>query len=233
MIIDKYLINKNESIKSALKKIDGNHLGIVFIEDKGKVIGVSTDGDIRRFILKYNKIDSPIYKSMNKKFTYLIESEVTNELIQKSLNDRVKVIPVLDDNMSLVSIVSDKVTSWDTTVHKPWGYYNTLVNNKDYLVKKIVIFAKQSISLQLHNHRSEHWIVLDGTATIQIGQKKIKLKKSESTFVPAKKKHKITNSSNKTLIVLETQLGKKLSENDIIRFEDQYARTTKKKLMHS
>ena len=56
MIINEYLINKNESIKSALKKIDGNHLGIVFIEDKGKVIGVSTDGDIRRFILKYNKI---------------------------------------------------------------------------------------------------------------------------------------------------------------------------------
>ena len=109
MIIDKYLINKNESIKSALKKIDGNHLGVIFIEDKGKVIGVSTDGDIRRFMLKNNKIDSSIYKSMNKKFTYFLESEVTNELILKSLNDRVKVIPILDNNMSLVSIVSDKV----------------------------------------------------------------------------------------------------------------------------
>jgi len=227
MKIDKYLINKNESVKSALKKIDGNHLGIIFIEDKDKVIGVSTDGDIRRFMLKNNKIDSSIYKSMNKKFTYLLESEVTNELILKSLNNKIKVIPVLDDNMNLVSVVSDKVTSWDTTVHKPWGYYNTLINNKNYLVKKIVIFSKQSISLQLHNHRSEHWIVLDGTATIQIGQKKIKLKKSESTFVPVKKKHKITNSSNKTLVILETQLGAKLSENDIIRFEDQYTRNTK------
>ena len=227
MKIDKYLINKNESVKSALKKIDGNHLGIIFIEDKDKVIGVSTDGDIRRFMFKNNKTDSSVYKSMNKKFTYLLESEVTNELILKSLNDKIKVIPVLDDNMNLVSVVSDKVTSWDTTVHKPWGYYNTLINNKDYLVKKIVIFSKQSISLQLHNHRSEHWIVLDGTATIQIGKKKIKLKKSESTFVPIKKKHKITNSSNKPLVILETQLGAKLSENDIIRFEDQYTRNTK------
>ena len=122
MKIDKYLINKNESVKSALKKIDGNHLGIIFIEDKDKVIGVSTDGDIRRFMLKNNKIDSSVYKSMNKKFTYLLESEVTSELILKSLNDKIKVIPVLDDNMSLVSVVSDKVISWDTTVHKPWGY---------------------------------------------------------------------------------------------------------------
>ena len=224
MKIDKYLINKNESVKSALKKIDGNHLGIIFIEDKDKVIGVSTYGDIRRFMFKNNKTDSSVYKSMNKKFTYLLESEVTNELVLKSLNDKIKVIPVLDDNMSLVSVVSDKVISWNTTVHRPWGYYTTIVNSKDYLIKKIIIFPNQSISLQLHNYRSEHWIILEGVADIQIGTKKIKLKSSESTYVPIKKKHKITNNSRKPLLILETQLGTKISEKDIVRFEDQYKR---------
>ena len=166
MKIDKYLINKNETIKSALKKIDGNHLGIIFIEDDNKVVGVATDGDIRRFMLMDNNLDSIIHECMNKDFFYLIDSDVTNDLILESLNDRINVIPVLNSKRSLVSVVSDKVTSWETTVHKPWGYYNTLISNKEFLVKKIVIFPKQSISLQIHNFRSEHWIVLEGTATI-------------------------------------------------------------------
>jgi mannose-6-phosphate isomerase-like protein (cupin superfamily) len=227
MKIDKYLINKNETIKSALKKIDGNHLGIIFIEDDNKVVGVATDGDIRRFMLKENNLDSIIHECMNKDFFYLIDSDVTNNLILESLNDRIKVIPVLNTKRNLVSVVSDKVTSWETTVHKPWGYYNTLINNKEFLVKKIVIFPKQSISLQIHNFRSEHWIVLEGTATILINKNKITLKKSESTYVPQKTEHKVTNNTDKPLIILETQLGKKLSENDIIRIEDQYNRNSK------
>lgn len=227
MKIDKYLINKDESIKSALKKIDGNHLGIIFIEDNEKVIGVATDGDIRRFMLENNNLDSLIYKCMNKDFIFILEDDMSNDLIRKSLNDKIKVIPILTDQMNLVSVVSDKVISWDTTVHKPWGYYNTLINDNDFLVKKIVIFSKQSISLQLHNHRSEHWIVLEGTASIQIGDDSIKLLKSESTFVPIKKKHKILNDTDEPLIILETQLGETLSENDIVRFEDQYNRDKK------
>ncbi len=113
------------------------------------------------------------------------------------------------------------------TVHRPWGYYSTIINSKDYLIKQIIILPKQSISLQSHNHRSEHWIILDGIADIQVGRKKIKLKKYESTLVPIKKKHKITNNYTKPLIILETQLGNKLSEKDIIRYEDQYNRKTK------
>ena len=227
MKIDKYLINKNETIKSALKKIDGNHLGIIFIEDDNEVVGVATDGDIRRFMLKENNLDSIIYECMNKDFFYLIDSDVTNNLILESLNDRIKVIPVLNAKRNLVSVVSDKVTSWETTVHKPWGYYNTLINNKEFLVKKIVIFPKQSISLQIHNFRSEHWIVLEGTATILINKNEITLKKSESTYVPQKTEHKVTNNTDEPLIILETQLGEKLSENDIIRIEDQYNRNSK------
>ncbi len=227
MKIDKYLINKNETIKSALKKIDGNHLGIIFIEDDNKVVGVATDGDIRRFMLKENNLDSVIYGCMNKDFFYLNDSDVTNNLILESLNDRIKVIPVLNAKRNLVSVVSDKVTSWETTVHKPWGYYNTLINNKEFLVKKIVIFPKQSISLQIHNFRSEHWIVLEGTATILINKNEFTLKKSESTYVPQKTEHKVTNNTDEPLIILETQLGTKLSENDIIRIEDQYNRKSK------
>jgi mannose-6-phosphate isomerase-like protein (cupin superfamily) len=227
MKIDKYLINKNETIKSALKKIDGNHLGIIFIEDDNKVVGVATDGDIRRFMLKENNLGLAIHECMNKDFFYLIDSDVNNNLILESLNDKIKVIPVLNTKRNLVSVISDRVTSWETTVLKPWGYYNTLINNEEFLVKKILIFPKQSISLQIHNFRSEHWIVLEGTATILINKNEFTLKKSESTYVPQKTEHKVTNNTDEPLIILETQLGTKLSENDIIRIEDQYNRKSK------
>ena len=107
-------------------------------------------------------------------------------------------------------------------VKRPWGYYNLLVKKNEYLIKKIVILPKQSISLQKHDHRSEHWIVLKGKANIIIGTKNTILKESQSIFVPAKKKHKITNKSLESLVILETQLGKILSEKDIVRYDADY-----------
>lgn len=110
-------------------------------------------------------------------------------------------------------------------VKRPWGHYIIIHKSKNYLIKKIVILPNESISLQLHHHRSEHWIVINGIAKIQIGNKKIKLTQNQSTYVPVNKKHKVSNNSSEPLIILETQLGQKLSEKDIIRFEDQYNRS--------
>ena len=227
MKIDKYLISDQESIKSALKKIDNNHLGIIFVHHNHKIVGVATDGDIRRSLLKSNTVNSKIASCMNNKFKYLYEDKSSRQNILKALSTKIRVLPILSKDKNLVSVVSNKEISWNTTVHKPWGYFNLLIKTDDYLVKEIVIFPKQSISLQMHNHRSEHWIVLSGKAEITIGSKKQILKDSESTFVPVKKKHKITNNSTRPLIILETQLGNLLSEDDITRFEDQYGRKIK------
>tara|TARA_Y100000022_G_scaffold148559_1_gene130245 strand:- start:8 stop:379 length:372 start_codon:yes stop_codon:yes gene_type:complete len=109
-------------------------------------------------------------------------------------------------------------------VVRPWGYYHLLVKTNEYLIKQIVILPKKSISLQKHNHRSEHWIVLKGEADIVIDTKIMLLKESESAFVPANMKHKITNNLSEPLIILETQLGKILSEEDIIRYDVDYTK---------
>ena len=116
------------------------------------------------------------------------------------------------------SILQDK----QEKVVRPWGYYHLLVKTNEYLIKQIVILPKKSISLQKHNHRSEHWIVLKGEADIVIDTKIMLLKESESAFVPANMKHKITNNLSQPLIILETQLGKILSEEDIIRYDVNY-----------
>jgi len=118
------------------------------------------------------------------------------------------------------SILQDK----QEKVVRPWGYYHLLVKTNEYLIKQIVILPKKSISLQKHNHRSEHWIVLKGEADIVIDTKIMLLKESESAFVPANMKHKITNNLSEPLIILETQLGKILSEDDIIRYDVDYTK---------
>mgnify|MGYP002052252130 FL=1 len=118
------------------------------------------------------------------------------------------------------SILEDK----QEKVIRPWGYYHLLVKTNEYLIKQIVILPKKSISLQKHNHRSEHWIVLKGEADIVIDTKIMLLKESESAFVPANMKHKITNNLSQPLIILETQLGKILSEEDIIRYDVNYTK---------
>ena len=109
-------------------------------------------------------------------------------------------------------------------IDRPWGHYLLLVKTNEYLIKQIVILPKKSISLQKHNHRSEHWIVLSGQASIIINDKKMLLNESESAFVAANDKHKITNNTAQPLIILETQLGKILSEEDIIRYDVDYTK---------
>ena len=109
-------------------------------------------------------------------------------------------------------------------IDRPWGHYLLLVKTDEYLIKQIVILPKKSISLQKHNHRSEHWIVLSGQASIIINNKKMLLNESESAFVAANDKHKITNNTTQPLIILETQLGKILSEEDIIRYDVDYTK---------
>ena len=109
-------------------------------------------------------------------------------------------------------------------IDRPWGHYLLLVKTDEYLIKQIVILPKKSISLQKHNHRSEHWIVLSGQASIIINNKKMLLNESESAFVAANDKHKITNNTTQPLVILETQLGKILSEEDIIRYDVDYTK---------
>ena len=108
---------------------------------------------------------------------------------------------------------------------RPWGWYETLILQKSYQVKKIVLYIDQSISLQLHNHRSEHWVVTKGIALVTNNDKEYKLNEGESTFVPKRTKHRLKNIGQDDLEIIEVQIGDYLGEDDIIRFDDKYGRT--------
>jgi mannose-1-phosphate guanylyltransferase/mannose-6-phosphate isomerase len=109
-------------------------------------------------------------------------------------------------------------------VRRPWGWYDTIDQGEHFKVKRIQVNPGASLSLQSHQHRAEHWIVVKGTAEITIDEKIFCLKDNESTFIPAKVKHRLKNPSTESLEIIEVQSGSYLGEDDIIRYEDIYGR---------
>lgn len=107
---------------------------------------------------------------------------------------------------------------------RPWGYFIIMGEGKDYKIKKIMVNPKKRLSLQSHNHRSEHWVVIQGNAKVILDNKEYFLKKGESLFVPQKIKHRLENPYDNPLEIIEVQNGDYLGEDDIIRFEDDYNR---------
>ncbi|CAI8865001.1 mannose-1-phosphate guanylyltransferase/mannose-6-phosphate isomerase [Pseudomonas chlororaphis] len=112
------------------------------------------------------------------------------------------------------------------TVHRPWGTYTTLENGDRFKIKRIVVKPKASLSLQMHHHRSEHWIVVSGMAMVVNDQQELMLNTNESTFIRAGHQHRLMNPGVIDLVLIEVQSGDYLGEDDIVRFEDNYGRVT-------
>jgi len=109
-------------------------------------------------------------------------------------------------------------------VCRPWGFYTVLAQGNGFLTKIIHVNQGQKLSVQSHNHRSEHWIILFGTADIILDDKHIKMTAGQSIDIPIKAIHSLQNLSDEELEVLEVQRGDILSEEDIIRYKDIYGR---------
>tara|TARA_Y100000590_G_scaffold465827_1_gene639273 strand:+ start:887 stop:1231 length:345 start_codon:yes stop_codon:yes gene_type:complete len=109
-------------------------------------------------------------------------------------------------------------------VQKPWGSYEVIEKGKNYLIKKIIVVPEAKLSLQSHQYRSEHWVIIEGIAKVTIDDVVKELKQNESIFVPKKSKHRIENNNTKNLVIIEVQYGNILKEEDIIRYKDIYNR---------
>lgn len=110
------------------------------------------------------------------------------------------------------------------TVSRPWGTYTVLEEGRRFKIKRIVVRPKASLSLQMHHHRSEHWIVVSGMALVENGEREFLLNTNESTFIPAGHSHRLSNPGIIDLVMIEVQSGEYLGEDDIVRFNDIYGR---------
>ncbi len=109
-------------------------------------------------------------------------------------------------------------------VNRPWGHYLSIVGESRWQVKLISVKPGEKLSLQMHHHRSEHWVVVKGTAKVEIDQKISILSENESIYIPLGSKHRLSNPGKIKLILIEVQSGSYVGEDDIVRFEDKYGR---------
>jgi mannose-1-phosphate guanylyltransferase/mannose-6-phosphate isomerase len=109
-------------------------------------------------------------------------------------------------------------------VHRPWGWYDSIDEGGRFKVKRIQVKPGASLSLQKHHHRAEHWVVVNGTAEITCGDKKLLLSENQSTYIPLGEVHRLANPGSIPLEIIEVQSGSYLGEDDIVRFEDTYGR---------
>ena len=107
-----------------------------------------------------------------------------------------------------------------TIVNKPWGSYQIIDEGNNYLVKNILVKPHSKLSLQSHKHRSEHWVVVQGTAEVTVNDKISILEPNKNIFIPSEAKHRLANNNKNDLIVIEVWYGKILDEEDITRYED-------------
>tara|TARA_B100000945_G_scaffold295241_1_gene272562 strand:+ start:286 stop:1722 length:1437 start_codon:yes stop_codon:yes gene_type:complete len=145
----------------------------------------------------------------------------TNDAIlvsNKSESQKVKeIVKILKDEKIPQGLKHSKI-------YRPWGNYKSIIEKDRWQVKLIEVKAKEKLSLQMHHHRSEHWIIVRGTAEVEVDDKTKILTENESIYIPLGSKHRLTNPGKIPLALIEVQSGSYVGEDDIVRFEDKYGR---------
>ncbi len=236
--IDHNLFKKSPNISIDIAVMEKTKLGTVIPLDVGwndlgswKSIWESSFKDLNnnslegRTIIKdvknsYLKSDNRLLVGLGLNNIAAIDTEDAILIANKNSIDSLKdIIKELDENNYRELKINNKV-------HRPWGHFVSLMENKNWQAKKIEINPYESISLQMHYHRSEHWVIVSGKAKIEINNETFILNENESTYVPRGAKHRLSNPFSIPLILIEVQSGTYLGEDDIVRFEDKYKRNT-------
>ena len=124
-----------------------------------------------------------------------------------------------------LKLADHQIVKLHRTVSRPWGTYTILQEGVNFKIKRIEVKPNARLSLQMHHHRSEHWIVVSGKAKVTNGDQTLILSTNESTYIPAGHKHRLENIDSEMLVMIEVQSGSYTGEDDIVRFDDEYGRT--------
>ena len=148
----------------------------------------------------------------------IIDDDDATLVVKKGFEEKVK------DVLEEIKKIGHSSASEHTFENRPWGKFENILDSKICKVKKLTVNPGQHLSLQYHKKRSEHWVVVEGKASVNLNDKNIILKKGESIDIPLGAKHSLGNDTKENLIVIEVQLGTYFGEDDIIRISDPYNR---------
>ncbi|MFM7799826.1 MAG: mannose-1-phosphate guanylyltransferase/mannose-6-phosphate isomerase [Planctomycetota bacterium] len=188
-------------------------------------VGSDADGNVLRGdVIAEDTRDSFVFSESRLVATVGLDSHVvveTKDAVLVAPRDRVQDVKAL---VARIKAAGRSEHSLHREVFRPWGSYDSVENGERYQVKRLSVNPGASMSLQLHHHRAEHWIVVSGTARITRGEEVFLLEENQSTYIPVGAKHRIENPGKIPLHIIEVQSGSYLGEDDIVRFEDRYGR---------
>lgn len=145
----------------------------------------------------------------------------TDDAVLVGRRDRIQEVK---DIVATIKSSGRSEATWHRKVYRPWGAYDSIDNGQRFQVKRITVKPGATLSLQMHHHRAEHWIVVSGTAEVTRGEEVLLLTENQSTYIPLGVTHRLRNPGKLPLELIEVQSGSYLGEDDIVRFEDTYGR---------
>src|SRR5262245_30369929 len=176
------------------------------------------DVDLRDAKGCYVRAESRLVSVLGAKDLVVVETDDAVLVADKSRSQEVKEVVEMLDRKSRTEHVSH------SRVYRPWGYYESIDAGERFQVKRIMVKPGEALSLQMHHHRAEHWVVVSGTARVTRDEETKLLSENESTYIPIGAKHRLENPGKTPLFLIEVQSGGYLGEDDIVRFEDRYKR---------
>jgi len=242
------LIESNESLKNALEKLQDNRRRFLISLNEGeRVVGVLTDGDIRRALLSNLTLETKIKEIHNSQFQYLVLESSFDDVCTLFKSDKVDFLPIVDESMKLVNILTKKqfhimllenlefdlkydFTKFDNQTleheiyNRPWGFYKSTLLTSHAQAKIITVFPNSELSLQEHKKREEHWVIIKGRGKVVLGESVLNVYPGKYIYIPKGCKHQIINDTNENILFSEVQLGEYFGEDDIIRYSDKYGR---------
>ena len=223
--VDYGVLEKSNKVAVVPMNITWNDLGSFdsFYEyfDKNKDNSVIISGEDASINSKNNLIcseNNKVVSLIDIEDTIVVDTDDVLLVCKKGQSQKVKNL------VKYLKNKKDNRTNFHRTVYRPWGSYTILEEGPFYKIKRINVIPGKKLSYQLHYHRSEHWVVVKGMATVTIEDKKIFVRSGESIFVEQGLKHRLENNGKISLEVIEIQVGEYLEEDDIVRFDDDFGR---------
>jgi mannose-1-phosphate guanylyltransferase/mannose-6-phosphate isomerase len=186
-------------------------------KDEGENV-IQGDVDLRDVKGCYVRAESRLVSVLGARDLVVVETDDAVLVADKSRSQEVKEVVETLDRKARTEHVSH------SRVYRPWGYYESIDAGDRFQVKRIMVKPGEALSLQMHHHRAEHWVVVSGTARVTRDEEIKLLAENESTYIPIGTKHRLENPGKTPLFLIEVQSGGYLGEDDIVRYEDRYRR---------
>lgn len=247
--LNAFRVHVEASLRDAMARIEQNTMRfLVVIDHNNRLVGVLTDGDIRRALLNGHAITDSVSAAYTEG-AQTIDTSADMATVANLLKDRrIHFVPVIDADDTLVNVITreqfnvflleagefsptydflglDPSKEEQHIYPRPWGFYKTVFLNQHTRAKILCVYPEQALSLQYHHRREEHWMVVSGLGEVTLGASVKKVAPGDYVFIPQEVPHRLCNASrDEILMITEVQLGEAFDEHDIVRLSDLHGR---------